>query len=163
RSTDNLENRLSVADLEKIDRLLIDENEIFKKVISSDDYDQEVEKLFYDTDGRWCDVGISCCCADAYGNVCPCPSWADYNSGNLNTEKLEDIWLNSKNFKYIRSLKKKDFPKCRECEDKAYCSVCMAKNANESPNKNPLDVNDYFCKLSHINRETIEKWRKDHL
>lgn len=163
RSTDNLENRLSISDLERIDKLLIDENEIFKRVILADDYDQEVEKLFYDMEGRWCGVGVSCCCADAYGNVCPCPSWSDYNSGNLETESLEDIWLNSANFKYIRSLRKKDFPKCSVCEDKAYCSVCMAKNANESPIKNPLDVNDYFCKLSHINRETIENWRKNHL
>ncbi len=160
RSTDNLENRIDLADISTIVDNLLEQNEVFKKVISADDYEDQCKKLFNDEHGKWCGVGITCCSIDAEGNVCPCPSWADYNCGNLKNNSLINIWQNAEKFKYIRSLTKKDFIKCNTCEDKAFCAVCMAKNANESPTKSPLDVSDYCCKLAHINRLSIERWRK---
>jgi len=163
RSTDNLENRIDLADIPPIMDELLEENEIFKKVISADDYEEQCRKLFKDEQGKWCGVGITCCAIDAECNVCPCPSWSDYNCGNLKNSSLTDIWEHAEKFKYIRSLSKKDFIKCNSCSDKAFCAVCMAKNANESPSKSPLDVSAYCCELAHINRLCVERWRKKNI
>ena len=159
RSTDNLENRIDLADIPRIIDDLLEENETFKQIISAEDYETQCERLFKDEQGKWCGVGITCCAIDAECNVCPCPSWADYNCGNLNNESLISIWQNSEVFRYLRSLSKKDFVKCNTCKDKAFCAVCMAKNANESPSKSPLDVSAYCCELAHINRLSVERWR----
>ena len=163
RSTDNLENRIDLADVSKIMDDLIEENETFKKVISADDYEAQCERLFKDQQGKWCGVGITCCAIDSECNVCPCPSWSDFNCGNLKEDSLVNIWNNADKFQYIRSLSKKDFVKCNTCADKAFCAVCMAKNANESPTKSPLDVSDYCCNLARINRLSVERWRKKNL
>lgn len=160
RTTDNLEHRINLEEMQEILDKLVDENELFKKLISEDDYEAQCKKLNDDQYGKWCGVCFTCCAMDVAGDVCPCPSWSDYNSGNIKEIPLNEIWLNSDNFNYIRSLSKKDFTKCISCEDKAFCTVCMAKNANESPTKSPLDINDYSCDLVHMNRISIEKWRK---
>ena len=94
--------------------------------------------LYNDQDGHWCGVAYTCCSMDAYGNVLPCPSWSDYTAGNVHEQPLNEIWLHSEKFNYLRSITKKDFSKCSDCRDRAYCSICMARNANESPTKNPL-------------------------
>lgn len=163
RSTDNLEYRIDLADMERITYETIDENEMFKSLISADDYEEQCEKILSGDDKKWCGVGVTCCSMDAHGNVIPCPSWEDYFCGNISNDSMKNIWHDAEKFKYLRTITRKDFKKCTECEDKAFCSLCMARNANESVNKDPLDVIDYFCEITHINRKNIERWRKEHL
>ena len=76
---------------------------------------------------------------------------------------MTEIWLTSEKFKYIRALTKKDFKKCVNCQEQAYCSVCMARNANESNSHDPLEVNEYFCKIAEMNRKSVEKWRNENI
>ena len=59
---------------------------------------------------------------------------------------------------YLRRLRMKDFPECLTCEDNEYCSVCMARNANESPSGDPLETNRHFCKVAHLNHQIVDEW-----
>jgi len=163
RSTDNLENRIAIEHMQKIINELTEENSYLKNIISKDDYEEQCSLLYNDQNGHWCGVGFTCCSIDTYGNVLPCPSWSDYSGGNVHDAPLNSIWLNSEKFNYICSLTKKDFTKCIDCADRAFCSVCMARNANESETKNPLEINEYFCEIARMNHRSIDEWRKNNL
>ena len=163
RSTDNLENRIAIEHMQKIINELTNENSYLKSIISKDDYEEQCSLLYNDQNGHWCGVGFTCCSIDTYGNVLPCPSWSDYSGGNVHDASLNSIWLNSDKFNYIRSLTKKDFTKCLDCVDRAFCSVCMARNANESKTKDPLEINEYFCEIARMNHQSINEWRKSNL
>ena len=160
RSTDNLTNRIELEHMQKVVNELTNENNYLKKIISADDYEEQCAYLYNDHDGHWCGVAFTCCAVDVYGNVVPCPSWTDYSGGNIHETTLQEIWLHSDKFNYIRSLTKGDFSKCINCEDRAFCSICMARNANESPTKNPLEINEYFCEIAKMNHQSVENWRR---
>ncbi len=102
-----------------------------------------------------CSVCNSSICITENGNVYPCAGWQDYIVGNIKENSLRDIWLNSERVKYLRSLRHKDFPKCIECEDKEYCNMCMVRNANESSTGNLFEINDFFCKITKINKKLM--------
>jgi radical SAM protein with 4Fe4S-binding SPASM domain len=72
---------------------------------------------------------------------------------------LKEIWDNSKKVQYLRNLRKKDFPKCIQCPDKAFCVMCMVRNANEHPHGDPLAVNEYFCNVAKINKRVVFEWK----
>ncbi|TKZ35308.1 SPASM domain-containing protein, partial [Brachyspira catarrhinii] len=114
------------------------------------------------SDRDLCGACVTSCCMDAKGNVYPCTGW-NYDCGNLNETSLKDIWEKSPRMLYIRSLKRKDFNKCIDCKDIDYCFMCMAKNANESKTGNPLEINNHFCDVAHINRQVVENWREKNL
>jgi hypothetical protein len=56
-------------------------------------------------------------------------------------------------------LRRSDFPKCSQCDDKYYCTMCMVRNANENPLGDPLVVSDYFCKVANINKKMMREWK----
>ena len=158
RTTDNLDNRLSIDDVGKIITNIIDTNE---------DYQNEILKPnFAEQDSRdrsndlVCGVCVSSIQMGANGNVYPCSGWQNYVCGNVKEMPLKEIWNNSPKVKYLRSLRKKDFPKCRDCEDKAFCVMCMVRNANENSDGDPLKINEHFCKVAKINREIVLAWKK---
>ncbi|MFW5489216.1 MAG: radical SAM protein [Desulfovibrio sp.] len=104
-----------------------------------------------------CSVCNSSICIAENGNVYPCAGWQDYIVGNVNGESLKDIWNNSKRIQYLRELRNSDFPKCIRCTDREFCTMCMVRNANESPKGNPLEVNEYFCKIAKLNKKLLNK------
>ena len=71
-----------------------------------------------------------------------------------------EIWTNSEKVKYLRSLRRKNFPKCNNCEDKAFCNLCMVRNANENPDGDPLKINEHFCKVAALNRKIVMDWKE---
>ncbi|MFA9372384.1 MAG: radical SAM/SPASM domain-containing protein [Labilibaculum antarcticum] len=107
-----------------------------------------------------CTVCRSTICITNNGNVYPCEGWQNYIVGNVNQTSLNDIWDSSEKVQYLRSLRNQDFPKCIQCPDKEYCTMCMVRNANENPNGDPLVVNEFFCKIAKLNRE-IARERKE--
>ena len=106
-----------------------------------------------------CGVCVSSICIVSNGNVYPCPGWQNYICGNVNKNPLSEIWNSSPQVKYLRSLRKKDFPKCKDCEDKAFCAMCMVRNANENPDGDPLIINEHFCKVAALNRQIVMDWK----
>ena len=99
-----------------------------------------------------CPVCVSSICIAHNGDVYPCEGWQSYKLGNLNNLSLHEVW-NSRSINELRRVSLDDFPKCRICEDKEFCSICLLRNANESCTGHFQDVNPYFCKIAHMKRE----------
>ena len=104
-----------------------------------------------------CSICNSSICIAENGNVYPCAGWQDYIVGNVNETPLSEIWNDSKKVEYLRNLRKRDLPKCLKCSDKEFCTMCMVRNANESPLGDPLTVNEYFCSIAKFNKEITHK------
>lgn len=124
----------------------------------------EVEKKQNSTsDDFICSVCNSSICIAENGNVYPCAGWQDYIVGNIKATSLKDIWDNSAKVQYLRNLRRRNFPKCIQCTDKEYCTMCMVRNANESPEGDPLAVNEYFCSIAKFNKQLLLGWKEKSL
>ena len=85
-----------------------------------------------------CTAGIAACSILANGDVIPCPFFREI-CGNVNENKLEDIWFNSEILKKLRYRKK--YETCGDCKYLAYCGGCR-KSAYETSHKlNGFDKN----------------------
>jgi len=153
-STDNLNNCLSLVEVEKI----------IKDIYSTDD-ELIQEELFnagttidkkIDASNEFvCGTCISSICIGANGTIYPCPGWQSYICGNIRETSLRETWENSTKIKYIRSLRKKDFPKCLKCNDKKFCQMCMLRNANENLQSDPLKIPERFCENAKLKHKII--------
>lgn len=156
-TTKNLNCRLSLDEVEKIIKNKAEKDTRYLEQIAI----EAEKKKQYSTDDYVCSVCNSSICITEKGDVYPCAGWQGYIVGNVKTNSLSNIWDNSDKVKYLRNLRKHDFPKCIQCSVKEYCTMCMIRNANESPTGNPLDVNKYFCEIAKINKEILFDWRKN--
>lgn len=154
-TTQNLNCRLSINEVKEI---------INEKVADDAKYLEQIEieaerKKDITPDDFICTVcNYSICIADN-GNVFPCAGWHGHIVGNVKETPLKEIWDNSEKVQYLRGLRKKDFPDCIKCQDKEYCTICMVRNANESPLGDPLAVNEYFCDIAKFNRKMVLEWK----
>jgi len=153
-TTENLSNRLSINEIEEVINSLISNDAKYLERIK---IEAEEKKNITPTD-IVCTVCHSSICIAENGNVYPCASWQSYSVGNINETSLKEIWNNSEKVQYLRKLRKQDFPKCIQCPEKQFCTMCMVRNANEHPLGNPLVVNEYFCNIAKLNRKiTLER------
>ena len=158
-TTDNLDNRLDLDEVEKIIKEIIKFNRYYEEELYQADFDK-VESRDMAND-IVCGVGIASICMVANGSVYPCAGWQDYICGNVRETPLKEIWENSPRVQYLRSLRKKDFPECMVCRDKAFCAMCMVRNANENPEGDPLKINRHFCKVAELNRRIVLDWKQE--
>lgn len=152
---DNLENRISIKESEKIIKLILennmrDTNDFIKK------NSKKNLKALLSKDMSICAAGINNLCISSNGDAYPCNGWQSFKAGNLCLETLKDIWTNSPVLKKLRSIKRSDFPKCIDCNAAEYCSICMARNCNESGG-DPLQLNPHFCEIAHLNKKIYEE------
>jgi len=155
-TTTNLNCRLSIAEVKDV---------IKDRAANSVKFLEQMEleskkKQSVSPDDYVCSVCHSSICIADNGAVYPCAGWQDYVVGNVKEASLSKIWNDSQKIKYLRGLRNSDLPKCRRCSDKEFCTMCMVRNANESPAGDPLDVNDYFCNIAKLNKKIVVKWRK---
>jgi radical SAM protein with 4Fe4S-binding SPASM domain len=106
-----------------------------------------------------CSVCSSSLCMTDNGNVYPCAGWHDFVVGNVKENSLMEIWGKSEKIRYLRGLRNRDFPKCVDCADREFCTICMVRNATESPTGDPFDVNDYFCSITKLNKKLMLEWK----
>jgi radical SAM protein with 4Fe4S-binding SPASM domain len=157
RSTDNLDNRLSLEEANAvINEIISNDREYQEEMLNADIGEAEARDVSNDI---VCGVCIDSLCMVANGSVYPCAGWQNYVCGNLMEHSLRDIWENSPKVKYLRGLRKKDFPKCLKCPDKSFCAMCMVRNANEDPDGDPLKINNHFCKVAALNRKIVIDWK----
>ena len=157
QTTENLKNRLSLDEVSKVLCEIIENDESYQKyIIDSDINKSEKRDISNDT---LCGVCISSICMIANGNVYPCPGWQSYVVGSVKKMTLKDIWENSERVKYLRGLRKKNFPQCLNCPYKAFCAMCMVRNANENPEGDPMKINEHFCKVAELNRKIVLDWK----
>jgi len=150
-TTQNLNCRLSINEIKEV---------IDDKVANDSKYIEQIEiegekKKNMTSNDFVCSVCHSSICIADNGNVYPCAGWQDYVVGNVKKTSLNDIWDNSEKVQYLRGLRKKDFPKCIQCPDKEFCTMCMIRNANENPKGDPLVVNEFFCKIAKLNKQIM--------
>ncbi len=150
-TTQNLSCRLSINEIkEMINDKVANDPKYLEQMV------REAEKKKNITSNDFvCSVCHSSICIADNGNVYPCAGWQDYIVGNVKETSLNDIWDHSEKVQYLRSLRKKDFPKCIQCPDKEFCTMCMVRNANENPLGDPLVVNEFFCKIAKLNRKIM--------
>jgi radical SAM protein with 4Fe4S-binding SPASM domain len=158
-TTQNLSCRLSMNEIKEV---------IDDKVANDSKYIEQIEleaekKKNMTSNDFVCSVCHSSICIADNGNVYPCAGWQDYIVGNIKETSLNDIWENSQKVQYLRSLRKKDFPKCIQCSDKEFCTMCMVRNANENPQGDPLAVNEFFCDIVMLNKKIVLERKNKHL
>lgn len=153
-TTKNLNCRLSINEIKEL---------INDKIANNAKYLEEMEaekKRNITSDDYVCSVCHSSICIAENGNVYPCAGWQDYVVGNVKETSLNNIWDNSEKVQYLRNLRNKDFPICIQCSDKDFCTMCMVRNANESPLGDPLAVNKYFCDIAKFNKKITLEWKE---
>ncbi len=156
-TTQNLICRLSVSEIKEVLN-----NRIANDTGYLEQIEREAEKNKNITaNDIVCSVCHSSICIADNGNVYPCAGWQDYIVGNVNETSLKSIWDNSEKVQYLRGLRKQDFPKCIQCSEKEFCTMCMVRNANEHPLGDPLEVNEYFCNITKINKQMVLEWKRN--
>jgi radical SAM protein with 4Fe4S-binding SPASM domain len=157
-TTGNLDNRLSLDEAGRVINDIINNDFDYQDQVARADFTQ-IDRRDTDND-IVCGVCVSSICMVANGNVYPCAGWQSYVAGNLYEQSLQDIWDNSPRVKYLRGLRKRDFPKCRACPDRGFCAMCMVRNANENPEGDPLKINEHFCRVAALNRKIVLDWKQ---
>lgn len=102
-----------------------------------------------------CSVCGSSICVGVNGNVFPCAGWQGCVLGNIKNDSLKHIWFSSEKAVWLRSLKRKDITKCKMCKYQEYCALCLVRNANESESGNPLEANEFFCKVAQMKEKIL--------
>ena len=143
----NLTCRLSINEIKNLIDHKISHNKKYLQKI-----EEEAAKRQSPEEGDFvCSVCSSSICISEKGNAYPCAGWQGYVLGNVKEMTIDDIWNNSAKVKYLRGLRKSDFPKCMQCSYSKYCTMCMVRNANENKFGDMLQVNNYFCEIAkHI-------------
>jgi radical SAM protein with 4Fe4S-binding SPASM domain len=158
-TTQNLKYRLSIDEIKEV---------INSKVMNDTKYLEQIElsaeeRKDITSDDFVCSICRFSICITENGNVYPCAGWQNCIVGNVKETSLNDIWNNSEKVKYLRGLRNQDFPKCIQCADKEFCTMCMVRNANESPLGNPLAVNEYFCDIAKFHKKIMSEWKEKSL
>lgn len=95
-----------------------------------------------------CQAGLSTLCVSPFGDVMPCNSFPAI-CGNVRNLSLAKIWRTSKLFKRLRGVCRFNLsPRCADCEDIAYCTVCPGASWNES-NGHILPCS-WSCEQAHV-------------
>lgn len=157
--TDNLCNRLSIPETEKVIRNIIKFDINYSRWVNNDR--RMIETIPKDEYAQraLCGAGINNLCISSSGEVYPCPGWQSMIVGDLNQESLNTIWENSPQLLKIRTVKNSDFPQCLDCEAKNYCSKCLERNSNEN-NGDMYKIGKHFCDVAFLTKELHEEYRK---
>ncbi len=158
-TTDNLANRLSLEETEKVIRDIInydfDYAEEYANVSPiTDEIQFDMERYLKQP---VCGVGYDNCCITANGDVYPCAGWQGYVLGNVYKNTLTDIWENSERIKQLRTITEASFPECAVCEARQYCSRCLVRNYNESGGDMFAKIR-HFCDVAFLNKKLIEEY-----
>jgi len=158
--TDNLANRLSIEETEKLLRDIfqydIDYREhTLNQRPMTDEFRFDPERF---AKQPLCGAGINDCCITENGDVYPCAGWQAFVLGNVYEQPLKEIWENSPKAAEIRKVTQGDFPKCLDCKDFAFCARCLVRNYNESGG-DMFALPQHFCDVAHLNRKLYEEYR----
>lgn len=155
-TTQNLQSRLSINEIKEVLSNRVENDVSYLEQIET----EAEKKKNIAVNDNVCSVCHSTMCIAENGNAYPCAGWQDYIIGNVKETSLKEIWDNSEKVQYLRGLRKQDFPKCIQCPEKEFCTMCMVRNANEHPHGNPLAVNEYFCNIAKLNRKMVLEWKE---
>lgn len=153
--TSNLSNRISLDDTEILIREIAKTDTSYKEL---KEVLQPISSLSEEelTTMPLCGVGLNQICVTASGDLFPCAGWQAMTLGNVYKDTLKHIWETSTELTKLRSVTRAAFPKCLKCEAKDYCSMCMARNYNESDG-NMFEPPIHTCKVAFLNKRIAEE------
>ena len=108
-----------------------------------------------------CGACVDSVCLDADGHYYPCAAFGGVNLGSCYEHDLKWIWNESPETRRIRSVTGGSFPKCVHCADRAYCSVCMCRNYNETGDI--FTPAQHFCDVAKVNHEVVDEAQRRRL
>ncbi len=147
----NLVNRLSLDDVEKAMESQMSQDYV--------DYlnDTAREKCALTANDPICSICRYYFCVSANGDVFPCIGWQGNIVGNLKTSSIEKIWEHSMGIQELRNIKRDSFPKCLNCENRGYCTICMMNNFNETGDK--FKISDFHCKVAALMHQKVNAFK----
>lgn len=159
-STDNLQERLSLAETEELLRDILKYDKDYVDSITP-------EAFVSRRNSNWakepiCGIARDSLHIAATGDVFPCSGWTKMQCGNIKEMPIKEIWEKSPVILKLRNLVKGDFEKCGGCDYQTFCSICPARNASEmngdymTPSKHHCDVVALNYKIA---QEVISKRR----
>lgn len=159
--TENLANRLTLEETEKVIRDIIEYDLDYKQLTLlqkplSDEVKFDLERF---KKQPLCGVGYDNCCITANGDVYPCAGWQGYVLGNVYKQSLKEIWENSERIKELRTITQESFPQCIECEALNFCNRCLVRNYNES-NGDMFAIPKHFCDVAFLNKRIVEEYEE---
>lgn len=155
-SVENLSCRLSIEEVGEVIRGKVHNDPKYLTKIEH----ESLKRTKTSAEDNVCSVCHSSICVNERGNVYPCAGWQDYVVGNVKSMSLQEIWFHSEKVEYLRALHKRDFPKCIQCKDAEFCTMCLVRNANEDPSGDPLVVNAYYCAVAALNKTIVHDGRQ---
>lgn len=153
KTTDNLDNRLTLGETESLLRDIIGYDIQYRTIL-----DAGIAPSPLNPDEHVCGAGIDMMCVAANGEFYPCPGFQGWPLGNAHDMNVADVWNNSEALRKLRAVTWKDFPKCMKCEAKPFCSMCMVRNLNETGSI--FEVSKHFCDVAFINKRLVDEYRK---
>ncbi len=155
--TDNLRNRLSIEETEKVIRNLIEHDVDYPRWVKEKrPYLESIDKERYAKQAL-CGAGLNNICITENGDLYPCPGWQSMIVGNIFKKSLKDIWNYSDHLKRLRKITHNDFPKCLECEARKFCTMCLERNCNEN-NGDMFKVGKHYCDVAFAHKKLYEEY-----
>jgi len=154
--TDNLANRLSLEEIEEHLKEQIQADERYKQHIQFL-VDEQPETMIK-PETPICAVGNKMLCVGADGNYYPCAGWQGYVIGNAKEKGLKEVWFNSEKLEFLRGITHASFPECLTCPDRLACSICLARNYNESGGDMFKNA-EFFCKAAKLNNKVVNDYK----
>ena len=156
--TDNLKNRLSIEETEKVIRAIIEYDLDYDRWVREKRKDVETIDIEQFAKQALCGAGLNNICISENGDLYPCPGWQSKIVGNINRQSLKDIWDNSEDLKSIRKVTHAAFPQCLHCEARKYCTMCLERNCNEN-NGDMLKIGKHYCDVAFLMKKLHEEYQ----
>ena len=78
-------------------------------------------------------------------------------NGNIYKDTLYDVWVKSEKLTFLRNIRRRDFPKCINCEAQNYCTKCLVRNYNESTG-DMFAIPPHTCDVAFLNKRLTEQY-----
>lgn len=148
----NLTNRLEIEEIgDVIDKMMSDG---YADSMRRQAKEKEAQKADYPV----CSICRFNLCVSAQGNAFPCVGWQTNVIADLNHQSVSDVWESSNEVKELRKIKRSRFPKCVDCEDRGYCTVCMMSNSNENSDGDAFKINEYHCRVASMIHNKVDAY-----
>ena len=154
RTNENLQNRLSVQEAAEAFDTQISEG--YAKSLKSD----AEAKILLGAETPVCSVCRYYFGVTAEGDAFPCAGWQSRKLGSLREMPIADIWEKSSDVEYLRQIKLKDFPKCVDCADRGYCTICMMSNSNENSDGDIFRASSFQCEAAAMVHTKVKEMLK---
>jgi radical SAM protein with 4Fe4S-binding SPASM domain len=149
----NLKERLSSKEMEILISDIVEfDKDYVEQTLAQEPKSRNIEEL---KNQPVCGIGIDNLCLGADGNFYPCPGFQGYKLGNAHDQTIEEV-LNTEKSIFLRNITLNNFPKCLECKDIDYCTICLVRNFNESKG-DMFVLNEKHCESVALNRCIVER------